>query len=52
MALVLFDGCEGKVLACEQDVENTISEADRENANATSISQKLSPPASSYSSGY
>lgn len=39
---MLLDGCKDKVFACEQDVQNAISETARENANAIFISKKLS----------
>lgn len=38
---MLLDGCEDKVFACEQDVQNAISKTARENANAIFISKKL-----------
>lgn len=48
---MLLDECEDKAFACEQDVQNAISKAARENANVTFISTKLSVAVSSYSSG-
>ena len=44
---MLLDGREDKVFACEQDIQNAISKAARENVNAVFISKKLSVAVSS-----